>query len=391
MQRRTLIVLGVAVVAIGGLVAFCSRPKPVLVAAATVERGTVRSSVANTRAGTINACRRARLAPATGGQIAKLQVHKGDRVQAGEVLIELWNQDIKAQLELAQRDAVSSTERASEACTNAKVARADAERWTRMLEQKLVAEDAAQRVIGEADARDAGCRAASQDIKVAAARVDAARAMLERTRVRAPFAGTVAEINGELGEFVTPSPVGVATPPSVDLIDNSCLYITAPIDEVDAPHIRAGMPALISLDAFPGKRYDGHVRRVAPYVLEAEKQARTVEVEAEIDTKESRDSLLPGYSADVEIVLAVHDHVLRVPTPAIIEGKSVFLIDPETHKAAKRDIKTGIFNWDYTEVLEGLKAGDQIITSIDRTGVADGARVEIEKTKAANPGAEPAR
>ncbi len=374
--------LGVTVLVIGAVVAFCARPRPVAVAAATVERGAVRSSVSNTRAGTINACRRARLAPSTGGQIAKLLVHKGDRVQRDQVLIELWNRDFQAQLELAQRDVIGARDRAAEACATAKVARADAERYQRMLAQKLVAEDVAQRAFGEADAQEAGCRSATQNIQVAASRTDAARATIERTRVRAPFAGTVAEINGELGEFVTPSPVGVPTPPSIDLIDDSCLYITAPIDEVDAPQVRTGMPARISLDAFPGKHFDGHVRRVAPYVQDVEKQARTVEIEAEIDTKAGRESLLPGYSADVEIILAVRENVLRVPTPALIEGKSVYLIDEKSSKAVKREIKTGIGNWDFTEVLDGLKAGDRIVTSIDRAGVVDGALVKIEPTGA---------
>jgi HlyD family secretion protein len=386
MQRRTLIIAGCAAAAIVGLAAYCSRPKPIAVSVVTVERGSVRSSVSNTRAGTINACRRARLAPSTGGQIARLHVHKGDRVKAGEILIELWNRDLQAQLELAERDAVAAKDRSQQACATAKVARADATRYQRMLAQKLVAEDVAQRAMGEADAQEAGCRAAAEDVKVAAARADAARATLERTRVRAPFDGTVAEINGELGEFVTPSPIGIPTPPSVDLIDDSCLYVTAPIDEVDAPQIRAGMPARITLDAFPGKHFDGHVRRVAPYVLETEKQARTVEIEAEIDTRDGREALLPGYSADVEVVLGVRDNVLRVPTPALIEGKSVLVYDPATRKAVKRSVRTGIGNWDYTEITEGLAPGDQVITSIDRPGVVDGARVTIGK-----PGAMPAK
>jgi HlyD family secretion protein len=359
--------------------------KAVAVSAATVGNGSVRASVSNTRAGTINACRRAKLAPSTGGQIAKLRVHKGDRVRTGEVLIELWNDDLRAQLDLAVKDAAASIERGEQACATARVSRAEAERWQSMLQQKLVAVDAAQKVIGEADAEEAACRAVNLGIKVADARVDAARATLERTRIRAPFDGTVAEINGELGEFVTPSPVGVPTPPSVDLIDNSCLYITAPIDEVDAPQIRAGMPARITLDAFAGRAFTGHVRRVAPYVLDAEKQARTVEIEAEIDSKEGRESLLPGYSADVEVILAVHDNVLRVPTPALIEGKYVLLIDPANSKAVRREVQKGIGNWDYTEILGGLKAGDRIVTSIDRAGVADGVKVKVEEAGAQPP------
>jgi HlyD family secretion protein len=360
-KRRWIIVI-FALLLVVAAVAYCSRPKPIAVAVAEVDRGLVRSSVANTRAGTINACRRGRLAPASGGQISQLHVRKGDRVEENELLIELWNEDQRAQVELARRDRSAAQARAEEACTAARVARSEAERLRRVREQQLVAEDVAERAAGEAESREAACR------------VDAAQATLERTRVRAPFAGVVAEINGELGEFVTPSPVGIPTPPSIDLIDTSCLYVTAPIDEVDAPQVRAGMPARISLDAFPGKSFAGHVRRVAPYVLDAEKQARTVEIEAEIDTREGRDALLPGYSADVEVILAERDGVLRVPTQAILEGPAVLVVD-ERGIARRRPIRTGIGNWELTEVLEGLKDGERIVASIDREGVVDGARV----------------
>ena len=199
---------------------------------------------------------------------------------------------------------------------------------------------------------------------------------LERSRLRAPFAGTVAEINGELGEFITPSPVGIPTPPAIDLVDNSCLYIAAPIDEVDAPAIETGMPAEISMDAFPEQRFAGHVRRIAPYVLDIEKQARTVEVEAEFANPTER--LLPGYSADVEVILAARDNVVRVPTQAIIADGKVFVFDPGSGALAEREIETGIRNWEFTEVLRGLQAGDRVVLSVDREGVSDGAVVEAE-------------
>jgi HlyD family secretion protein len=354
----------------------CGR-KDISVAATRVDRGPVRASVANTRAGTINACRRAKLAPSSGGQISVLHVHKGDKVQAQQILVELWNKDIQAQYQVAVNDSTATRARADEACTSARVARRDADRWISMRAQKLVAEDGTERAIGQADSSAAGCRAAKQNINVAMSRIDAASAALERTRIRAPFAGTVAEINGELGEFVTPSPVGIATPPTVDLIDNSCLYVSAPIDEVDAPSVRAGMQTRITLDAFQSQHYLGHVRRVAPYVLEAEKQARTVEIEAEIDSQTGRENLLPGYSADVEVVIATHANVLRVPTSAIIEGKRVLTVDAEGIVQPK-DIKTGLGNWEFTEVLAGLAEQEPVITSIDREGVAPGAHVRVE-------------
>jgi HlyD family secretion protein len=205
---------------------------------------------------------------------------------------------------------------------------------------------------------------------VSQARIDAARARLEKTQLKAPFAGTVAEINGEIGEFVTPSPVGIPTPPAVDVVDTSCLYITAPIDEVDAPRVREGMPARVTLDAFRDRSFPAHVRRVAPYVLDVEKQARTVEVEAEIDDVGDA-LLLPGYSADVEVILAERADVLRVPTRALVEGKRVYTL--EDGRVRAREVQTGVGNWEYTEITGGLDAGARVILSVDREGLADGA------------------
>jgi HlyD family secretion protein len=187
--------------------------------------------------------------------------------------------------------------------------------------------------------------------------------------LRAPFDGVIAEINGELGEYVTPSPVGIPTPPTVDLIDASCLYISAPIDEVDAPAVRAGQPAYITMDAFPDRIFAGVVRRVAPYVLDVEKQARTVEIEAEISDAEGS-NLLPGYSADVEVILDVRLDVLRVPTQVVIDGQRVFVLANGTLE--ERAVSRGIANWEFTEIVDGLAEGELVVLSVDREGVADG-------------------
>jgi HlyD family secretion protein len=222
-------------------------------------------------------------------------------------------------------------------------------------------------------------------VRVSEARVEVARAALERTVLRAPFDGTVAEVNGEVGEFATPSPIGVPTLPAVDIVDDSCLYVTAPIDEVDAPDIRAGMPARISLDAFANRHFPGTVRRVAPYVLELEKQARTVEVEVEFNEPEEGVNLLAGYSADAEVVLATRENVLRLPTEALLEGQRVLVYRAEDGKLEAREIKTGISNWEYTEVLSGLREGEVVVTSVDREGVEDGVYATPEENKSNKP------
>ena len=366
--RALAVAAAIAAAGIGAFLWF-GRPKPVVVEVAEVARGPVAETVTNTRAGTVKACQRAKLAPPAGGQIARLPVKKGDRVAKDQVLLELWNDDVRAELAVAERDAVAAEARREEACVAARVARSESERLARLVERKLVSVELAERAAGQADSSEAACRAATAQVRASQARIDAVRARLERTLLRAPFAGTVAEINGEIGEFVTPSPVGIPTPPAVDVVDNSCIYITAPIDEVDAPRVREGMPARVTLDAFKDRSFPAHVRRVAPYVLDTEKQARTVEVEAEID--ESGDAaLLPGYSADVEVILVERPDVLRIPTRALVEGNRVYLL--EDGRVRAREVTIGIGNWEYTEVTEGLEAGQRVIVSIDREGLADG-------------------
>lgn len=375
MQRYLIYILIIAAAAVAGW--WMLRPQALPVAVHTVGTGLVEETVANTRAGTVNACRRAKLAPVIGGQIATLPVREGDKVSTEQILLELWNKDLVAGVQLSEREARAAAARAEEACVTADVAQSEAARLTKLRQQNLSSVEDTERAIGNARAKRAACEAAHAMTSVAAARVDVSRAALERTRLRAPFDGTIAEVNGELGEVVTPSPIGIPTLPAVDIIDNTCLYITAPIDEVDAPSIVAGMPARISLDAFPGKPFPGTVRRVAPYVLDVEKQARTVDIEADFnELNGNRSQLLPGYSADVEVVLDTREAVLRIPTEALLDNKRVLLLVDGTIES--RDIKTGLSNWRFTEVTDGLKPGDIIITSIDREGVAAGAHAVAE-------------
>jgi len=375
MKRLILAALAVAAVAL--FVWWYTRPVSIVVALATVERGPVAATVANTRAGTVDACRRAGLSPALGGKIANLPVVDGSAVEEGDLLLELWNDDMKAERTLAERDAHAAVSRSREACVIARVAKRDAERLMTLQAQGLAAEETVDQAAGRAESSAAACTAAEDTARVTAARVDVIDAQIERTQLYAPFAGIIAEINGEVGEFVTPSPVGIPTPPTVDLIDSSCLYISAPIDEVDAPSIRTGMPARISLDAFPDRDFPGHVRRIAPYVLDQEKQARTVEIEAEIDAPD-KTGLLPGYSADVEVILDHRDSVLRVPTSVVADGNRVFVFDAGTGRITERQINTGLSNWEFTEVTDGLREGDRVVSSIDRDGVVDGATVTPE-------------
>ena len=357
-----------------GLYLWFGRSKPVKVIVGTAEYGQVRDTVANTRAGTIKACRRAGISPSIGGQIDSLPVKEGDVVKAGQLLMALWNDDLRAQLALATSEAKSSTATAEQICVLADVAKREARRQKQLQSKNLASEEAIDKAEGEAQAQQAACKAARATTEVSRARIDVAQAALDRTRLVAPFPGVVAEVNGEVGEIVTPSPVGIPTPPAIDLMDISCLYVSAPIDEVDAPQIRVGMPANISLDAFAKKIFPGKVRRVAPYVLEMEKQARTVDVEVDFSCASDCQNMLPGYSADIEVILQERERALRIPTEAILEGNKVLLINADG-QLEEHKIETGLSNWAWTEVTKGLSEGDEVVVSVDRDGVEVGATV----------------
>jgi HlyD family secretion protein len=376
--RRWLIAL-VALAALAAVGWYFSRPEPVEVVLASVDRGLVERTVANTRAATVTACRRAKLAPATGGQIARLLVREGDRVQRGEVLLELWSEDLRAQVRLAQDQLNAARARADQACLSAELAEREAERARQLREERFVSAEAVDKAVSQAKAQRAACIAARADVEQAKSGIAVARASLSRQQLRAPFAGVVAEVTGELGEFTTPSPPGIPTPPAVDLIDDSCLYVTAPIDEVDAPAIRLRMPARISVDAFPGRKFDAHVRRIAPYVLDVEKQARTVDVEVEFNDPKQTGTLLVGYSADVEIVLDARPDVLRLPTAAIQEGARVLVYRETDSRLETRTVETGLANWEYTEVRGGLTERERVVLSLERPGVVAGAKAVPEQ------------
>jgi len=365
---------------------YFTRPAPLRVQLVKVERGMVEATVSNTRAGTVKPCRRAKLAASSGGQIEHLLVKKGQRVKEGEVLLELWDKDLQAQQRLAQEQLATAQTQEQQACVQADLSEKEADRAQQLKEKGFISAEGLDQKVSAAKISRAGCEVARSQIDQSKSRIAVARAGLQRMVLRAPFDGIVADISGELGEYATPSPPGIPTLPAIDLIDDRCMFVSAPIDEVDAANIKAGQVARITLDAVKGKTFAGKVKRVAPYVLEIEKQARTVEVEVAFDEPPSEENLLVGYSADVEIVHTSHANVLRIPTQALLpaqtaqEAKRVLLYGADG-VLEERAVTTGLANWDHTEIISGLNEGDQIVMSLDQAGVKAGVRVQPEASK----------
>ncbi len=374
---RRLILTAVLVGAVVAVAAWLGRADPVAVRVVTVATGTVEATIANTRAGEVESCRRAKLSTIAGGRIERIEVAEGEQVVEGQLLMTLWSDDQTAQLAIARAGLESARKRVGEICTQAANAADEAKRQAALLRKGFVSASRAEQARADAAARQAACATARADVRTAQARVAASETDQRRTRLVAPFAGTIAKITGKLGEYTTPSPPGVAMPPAIDLIDRSCLYVKAPMDEVDAPRVAVGQAATITLDALPEQRFEARVKRIAPYVATVERQARTVDIEVDFANPADTEGLLVGYSADVEILLERRDGVLRIPTAAIREGDQILVLGGNGVLEARR-VQTGLANWEFTEITGGLQPGESVVTSLEREGVEAGRSAVID-------------
>jgi HlyD family secretion protein len=351
-------------------------PKPLAVHVFEVERGRVESTVTNSKAGTVKARRRAMLSPEIGGIVVEIGAHMGDHVEAGDVLVRMDDRSLRAQLELAQAGLETARAQHTQTCISSDRARRELERNRELAKKQILSQDLLDQLESSYDLAMATCTTAEAEVERAKAQVRAAETELAKSVIHAPFAGVVADMAVEVGEWVTAAPPLMTVPGVVDLIDMASLYVAAPMDEVDSGVIAVGQAAKITFDPFPGRTFAGRVVRVAPYVLDVESQNRTVEIEVELEPGQIDDPLLPGTSADVEVVLDVKDGVLRVPTTTLMEGGRVLVVQDGV--LVERKVEIGLRNWDWVEVRSGLDAGERVVSSLDRVEVKAGAKVVVE-------------
>jgi HlyD family secretion protein len=233
-----------------------------------------------------------------------------------------------------------------------------------------VSEDLLDQLRHVYQAASAGCDAADAERQQVRASRAGAAADLDKVSIYAPFAGVIAEVDAEVGEWVTPSAAGI-----IDLINRESLYVSAPMDEIDSGRIELGLPVRVAVDSRPDETFLGKVTRIAPYVLDIEAQNRTVEIEVELDDPEISSSLLPGTSADVEVILQTREDAPRIPTSALFQNNQVLVVEED--ELVEREVEIGLRNWDYVEIVGGLSEGEVVVTSLDRAEVEAGQTVEV--------------
>lgn len=351
-------------------------PAPPVVEVATVARGVVEDTVANTKAGTVRARRRAKLSPGTSGTVVERHVDRGERVAAGDLLIRLDDETPRAALLLAQRALDVALAGEKRACISAERALRELDRKRELAKDELVSVDQIDALESAHQLALADCSVAAAEVERARASILAAEAELSRTELRAPFDAIIAEVSAELGEWVTPSAPLIAAPDLIDAIDPTSLYVSAPMDETEAARLEADQPVRVTIDSHPGASFPGRIVRVAPYVLDLEQQNRTVEVEVELEDAEFAATLLPGTSADVEVVLGVREDVVRLPVLALFEGDRAFVVEADG-TISIREVEIGLRNWRYAEVTAGITTGERVVIHFEVDELVDGELVGV--------------
>lgn len=199
---------------------------------------------------------------------------------------------------------------------------------------------------------------------VARARLASAELELDKSRVRAPWAGRIAARRVEVGDYVVPGQ------PVAELVDISRLKVRAPARAADAPFLAVGAPVTIRVDAFPGETFPGHVARID---AELDPESRTLTLEVEIANPGER--LRPGLPARLELTKQTLERAFVVPLAALVdfeEGKVVYVVRDE--RAERRPVRLGPAIGDRIVVEDGLVPGDRLVVE-GQTQVSDGQRV----------------
>lgn len=327
------------------------------------------------------------------GTVSRVHADLGDRVRAGDVLVELDRE--KAQYSLDQQRAALARVLARYGGIEGEALppieqTADVQRAQAELAQARQAFDRAQELhkrqliprqtLDDADAnlraKQAIYRTSLQNGKDLRAQIDASRASaqladreLRDTLIRAPFDGYVQKRLVNLGEFVKNQT------PVMSVVRTDPLKVTAEIPEKMAPWVEAGQTTGVLVDAFPERPLEGKISRISPAVNPA---TRAFPFEALVPNHDPATPLKPGTFARVHIESGKGDQVLTIPYAAMQYRYGVnraFVVDGD--RLGARELKLGDRIGDRVEVVSGLKPGELVVTSTVET-LVDGAKVTVK-------------
>jgi HlyD family secretion protein len=335
-----------------------------------VSRGDVEEIVTSLQAGEVKANLQAALRSVVMGRVTKLHVERGSTVKEGDLLVELESASLRARLRLARANLAAGSSALRSAILRSEAAQRSLSRSKKLSAKGVLSAQALDRVQAECDVARETVATAEANVAQLKAAQDLALDALDETFIRAPFSGQIVSVHVERGESL------VVGAPVLDIVNDDSITVVASVDEADAGRLREGMPVRVDCDAYPGRHFMGKLSYIAPVVLKDIRQNRHLEVE--VSLPDNKSELKVGMSTDIEIIVKKAADVLYVPTSAVMRKdqiEQVYVV--QNGRAKLRDIKTGMNNWERTQVEEGLTEGERVIVSLETKGLVDGANVRL--------------
>jgi membrane fusion protein (multidrug efflux system) len=309
-------------------------------------------------AGALKPWRDVTVASQVAGTVTAVHCHMGQRVGQGDVLVEVDDELAR----VAVQEASAAVERAE---AQLRQSATDLERGEKLLETDDISES-------EWEMLSLRKHEASAALAAARAQLQRAERALRDTRIRTPFAGSVARRFVEVGTWIT------LGQPVARVVDLARMKAEFGIPQQRTPDVSVGMAAKLSADLYPGVTFSAEVIRVG---VVADPASGQFSLEVAVPQSPSH-PLRPGMAVRLELETRARNDAVLVPKSAIIDrgGDSYVLVVNRSRRAQLRSVKVGDTHGSSREVLSGnLRAGDVVITT-GKDGVADGDRVEIEGT-----------
>ncbi|BFU91777.1 MAG: RND transporter [Nitrospira sp.] len=377
MRRLGFIISIVAIgIAIGGYVFFNGERKPpIRYRTAAVERGQVVSVVSAT--GTINPVVSVQVGTQVSGMIKSLHADFNSRVKAGDTVAIIDPEPFKARREQAVGNLEMARSNVARSKADLAQRKRELDRVQSLLPQQFVSQNDVDVALTNFQSAEAQLRVAGAQVKQAEAALNAAELELKYTVIRSPVDGIVVARNIEVGQTVASS---FATP-NLFLIalDLTNMQVDTNVSESDIGGMTEGKEAVFTVDAYPGVSFAGAIKqvRLAPINIQ---NVVTYNVVIGVENKELR--LKPGMTANVAIVVAQRDQVLKVPNAALrfmppkTEGDRRGLEGQATKAEGGRPIQTGGTAGQLRTVWTQVENGDLVSLSV-QTGISDGITTEV--------------
>jgi len=401
-NRRWIWLLSAAIILILVLYSYLHQ-SPLKVRAVTVQRGPIRSQISTN--GKVEPVRNFESHAPIATTVKRLLVKEGDHVQKGQLLLELDNDDIRAQAARAQAQikaaqanlaATKNSGTQEEILTlNAQLAKTRAARDTAQRNLDALKRLQQQGAASEGEVRQAETtlqntqadlnlleqkqkdrysqpELASTEAQAAQAQAayESAQDALSRSSVRAPFDGIVYSLPVKSGAFVQ---VGDML---LQVADLSHVLVRAFVDEPDVGRLQMGQKVEVTWDAVPGRVWTGAVNSV-PSTVKRSGNRNVGETTCLIDNKDLR--LLPNINVGVTIVVAAHNHVLTLQRDALhIEDNKPFVFRIIDNRLKRQAIEFSLQNLTRVEITSGLSEGDAVAMPAEETKpLSDGAPVKV--------------